>query len=132
MSSLAQLRSIRYVDRVGDLVGLQRIEPLIELAGGGPEDADELDCGLGNRPALDVDHPPPDRHVVLGQAEHLHAVARGVQERGAAPWAMTTSWALRSRTAFAPWSRTAFMSSVESRNEPSEPVRVSRTAVLGS
>ena len=40
-----------------------------------PEDADELDRRPDDGPALEVDHPPSDRHVVLDQANPLHAVA---------------------------------------------------------
>ncbi len=50
-----------------------------------PEDADELDRGPDDGPALEVDQPPADRHVVLDQANPLHAVAdRRVDEGGTA------------------------------------------------
>ena len=75
MSSLGPVAEHPVLDGVGGLLPLQGLEPRVEVAGAGPEDADELDRGPGDGPALDVDHLPPDRHVVLDQVEHLHAVA---------------------------------------------------------
>ena len=62
---------------VGGSVPLQDIEPLVERGGVGPKDADDLDCGAGDGPALDVDHPSTDRDVVSGEAEHWRGVAAG-------------------------------------------------------
>ena len=65
------------LDRVGGLFSLQGVEPLVEFPVRGPQDADELDGRPGDGAPFDVEHPAPDRHVVLNQFEQLHPVTDG-------------------------------------------------------